>query len=227
MIARRPRSFARPAPRGAFTLVELMVVIGIIVLLVGLTITVSAAVSRQSKDRQVQTILKLLDVAVTEWESAAGRPITWGTDGNPSGAVYDLQESADPSKQLSVLYQRISATDAARTILAQIDPDRLRRQTPDEPPELRDPWDHPIYLIHPGRVADPSVFPGDLLAVKDIDGTIRTEAEKAYGIAEGRRILFVSAGPDGEFGNLDDTVPEHDPEPAADNVYSFPRGQAP
>ena len=52
-------------------------------------------------------------------------------------------------------------------------------------------------------------------------GTISTDAEHIYGRAVGRRLLFVSAGPDGLFGDLeaDEETPEH--ESAHDNVYSY------
>ena len=57
-----------------------------------------------------------------------------------------------------------------------------------------------------------------------IEGTTRTEHENTFGIALNRTLLFVSAGPDGNFGNLDLTDPDFDLIAAADNVYSYKPG---
>mgnify|MGYP000110480133 CR=1 FL=1 len=67
------RSTTRRQPRRAFTLVEMVVVISIIVMLVGLTIGVSVILSRKSEERETESVLKLLDLAMTEWETAAER----------------------------------------------------------------------------------------------------------------------------------------------------------
>ena len=74
-----------------FTLVELVIVVGIIVLLTGLTVSVSTRLIEKSEIRTTENILRLLDMAVEDWEAAADRKLTWGENDVPPGAVYDLQ----------------------------------------------------------------------------------------------------------------------------------------
>ena len=49
-------------------MVEVLIVIGIIVLLAGLTVTVGTGMLRKSKVNETEQILRMLDQAVTEWE---------------------------------------------------------------------------------------------------------------------------------------------------------------
>lgn len=214
ILAQRRRSV-----RG-FTLIELVVVIGLILILVGLTMAVGVAIRAQSETRQTENVLILLDQAVKQWEIAADRQLSWGMDDPPNNLVYDVQGDIDqgnspsPDAQLEDLLRRISTNQSARDILAQIDNDFLQ-QDDDTFLRLVDPWETQVYLIHPGRLP----FPGE--TVGDLDGTVRTYHENVFGIAANRILLFVSAGPDGEFGNLDENDPDFDPDPAQDNVYSY------
>ena len=59
------RRTARRSP--GFTLIELVVVISIILLLVGLTMSVGLAVRSKSETRQTENVLILLDQAVKQW----------------------------------------------------------------------------------------------------------------------------------------------------------------
>ena len=82
------------AARHGFTLVEMVVVISIIVMLVGLTVGVAVILSRKSEERETESILKLLDLAMTEWETASERTLTFGINDQPFvGAVYDIDET--------------------------------------------------------------------------------------------------------------------------------------
>ena len=216
------RRTARRSP--AFTLIELVVVISIILLLVGLTMSVGLAVRSQSETRQTENVLILLDQAVKQWQIAADRQLSWGTNGMPVNAVYDvegdIQGSSSAEEQLVQLLSRIRTNSAAREVLAQIDDDFLLQEKDDNDElvmRLVDAWGKRICLLHPGRLPDPDNYPGE--TVGDIDGTIRTNHENTFGVALNRILLFVSAGPDGEFGNL-----ESNPDPAADNVYSYKPG---
>lgn len=102
-----------------------------------------------------------------------------------------------------------------------------------------DAWGQPIRAVHPGPDAEP--FRNIAAVIRDVDGTARlTEAgltaiaafyghtitggaaaqatEDDYGIATGRTIFFVSAGPDGRFGDALDAPDGF----AADNIWSGP-----
>lgn len=226
-----------------FTLVELIVVVGMIVLLTGLTVSVGTRVVERAEIRTTENILRLLDTAVQEWEAQSDRKLTWGEDGVPANAVYDLQGSLTESLTSDVMVitevlAPLRRVDSVMSILAGIGPDHLYEydgsnyadwiDTPQEESDLEnrffgeltvvDAWGTPIYATHPGRVAT-AADRADPEIVIDPDGTVRTYNERVYGVAVSRRVCFVSAGPDGEFGEL---FIEGQRDAAADNVYSYP-----
>ncbi len=59
--------------RRAFTLLELVIVLGIILLLMGLVLGVGSIVLRQSEDRQIRATMAIVDAALVEFEQQAGR----------------------------------------------------------------------------------------------------------------------------------------------------------
>lgn len=214
----------------AFTLVELMVVIGIIVLLAGLTLTVGVAVVQGSEIRQTKATIKLLETAVLEWQAAMDRQVTYGVPDEPvGGARYEIEEPSSHSplldeqmtEQLIAIMMR---NGTVREILAQIDPDMVEHeqftvggQTYDTL-EIRDAWGSPITAVFPGRLWDSG---NDQASPRDEDGTIRTLCERTCGIAENRRICWLSRGPDGRPGSL--AAQPDDPlfKDTQDNLYSY------
>ena len=56
-----------------FTLVELLVVFGVMLLVLGMTVTTSLALIQSSKAQQTEQTLRLLDTAMMEWEVTADR----------------------------------------------------------------------------------------------------------------------------------------------------------
>ena len=240
------REAPRRAARPGFTLVELVVVIGIILLLLGITLSVGVAVRRSAEVRDTESTIRLLDAAMKEWEQSADRQLSWGEDDDPGGSVYDMQGAVgQPSLTREILVitellQTISRPSAVKQIVAQIDPDFIHTyragqypawiQTPDESEmdgfdgeiTVLDAWGWPIYSTHPGRVHDPNVFSIDAVYPGDLDGTVHTYNEDIYGIASNRQVRFVSAGPDGEFGMLGASEGSVDFEQTKDNLYSYP-----
>ena len=61
----------------AFTLVELVVVVGIIIALLSLVLAVSTLLIQQNEARQLEAAYANLDRAVQEYELAIGRPIAF------------------------------------------------------------------------------------------------------------------------------------------------------
>ena len=252
--------------RRGFTLVELVVTIGIIILLAALTLSVSVAVVEGSEVRQTETTIRLLDTAIKQWELSSDRKVGWGTFNEPqSGDRYDMEDGTPHVLLISELLDAVGRSSEIRQTIARIDPDFvhqydstagavpswLARTDPDDPDPnvadalgdfentdwdgslaVLDAWDLPIRVVHPGRLWDDVVYADDVGEEPHEDGTIRLElnygsgtygVEQFYGIARNREILFVSAGPDGKFGNLSvDPVAEPDLfEQTKDNLYSY------
>ena len=67
----------RRTPRG-FTLVELIVVIGVVIALLSLVLAVSTLLIQQNESRQLTNAFKVLESAVQEYEIAIGRPLVPG-----------------------------------------------------------------------------------------------------------------------------------------------------
>lgn len=66
----------------AFTLVELVIVIGLILLLVAITVTVSVGIMRQSEVRETQNVITVLDNAIQEWMLQDHGGVTYGRGRN-------------------------------------------------------------------------------------------------------------------------------------------------
>lgn len=223
---RQPRLAAsRPLRRG-FTLVEMVVVIGIIVLLVGLTVGVLTTLNRGAEVRTTENMLKLLDTAYAEWKLAAERDMSYGVDGQPqAGMVYEIQQDVAPGdgddhEATDEVLEALFKNSQSKTILGNIDADLLVPASTVHPETTaRDAWDVEIITVFPGRVW---VSGFDAPAIKDEDGTIRTAFENVYGMCVNRRVRFVSAGPDARFGDLTQVSGNPLYEQAKDNVYSYP-----
>ncbi len=207
---------SRRSPAG-FTLTELVISIGLILLLAGLGLSVSVAVIEQSERRQTQTVLTLLDTAVKEWELTAERKLSWWNWGDDPGTA-DVRADTEEVLIITEILDVISRSEQVKRIIAGIDPELVYTYRPDTYPSwndtpqervqqddlpggaltILDAWGTPIYATHPGRpwtTADQAKY-----LPRDSDGTIRTRNERRYGIAPNRRVVFVSAGPDRRFG---------------------------
>ena len=70
-----------------FTLIEMMIVIGIIALLAALTLGISSSVMRNAEKRKTQDVLQLLTVALQEWELEKGNVFPLNTT-----TLYDYEK---------------------------------------------------------------------------------------------------------------------------------------
>lgn len=171
-----------PATRRAFTLVELMIVIAIIVILIGLVLAVSTALLRKSEERVTRAVMQNLDLAAKEWERQVDRPVTfqhattevgaWDVPFNPtltsaSNPSWPAAEGTLPVPYNSTLRAQrtvwyldlISQQATVRDILAKIPEDNYRRiRTTAANPvyftlrEVLDGWGNPILAVFPGRL---------------------------------------------------------------------------
>jgi type II secretory pathway pseudopilin PulG len=242
----------------AFTLVELLITIGIVIILTAVTISATIALTRRSAIDQTQMTLTVLDLALSEWRAEAERRLSWGDNPlPPEPPIYDIGDGTPHVFTASEVWRRIAGNDAVKTILAQINPDLTyvydqSRPIPpwlpavpdDDDPDpflntanprylvetgladgsvaVLDAWGEPIRAVHPGRLFEAGDHGGS-----DPDGTIFiSEAnsdgwnEQIYGRARNRRLYFVSAGPDGKWGDLS-SVDERIHKQAADNLFSY------
>jgi prepilin-type N-terminal cleavage/methylation domain-containing protein len=85
----------RPSTRRAgFSLLELLVVIGIIVLLASLVLAVSGSVIRASEERATRNTLEILNAATEEFERVLDRRISYQSGAVTSGIAADEAPSA-------------------------------------------------------------------------------------------------------------------------------------
>jgi len=128
------RRTIRPSTRRAFTLIELMVVIGIIIILVGIVLAVGSSLASSSEVSRTRNTMQLLESSLDEWRSVANRELTWGTDGVPvAGARYDLKElddNGDPRGHVFLVTELLNVIGRSSTIretLSQVQQERLHR----------------------------------------------------------------------------------------------------
>jgi type II secretory pathway pseudopilin PulG len=239
---------AHQAPRRSFTLVELVVVIGIVVLLSGLLFSVGSAVIERSERSRTEGALTLLGAALKTWELEAQRTLTWwdAYDLNIPREPFDVHGDTPEQLILTEILRVVEPVPRVGEVLARIDPELVVRLTPgampswiDEPAEQQllsawqargpsapmavlDAWGTPVYATHPGR----PWASGDEAYSRDDDGTIRTDNERRYGACRNRQAVFVSAGPDRRFGLPEEFPPDATEQDLAaarrDNMYSGP-----
>ena len=122
--------------RPAFTLVELIVVIGIIILLVALTAAVSTALASRGEQQKTESTLNLLQMALDDWRTTADREISWGNNGSiqvngvTTAQAFDLQMSRPHLMSVSELLCTVGRSPSAKTILAQIPEEQVARFDP-------------------------------------------------------------------------------------------------
>lgn len=145
-IARRRRA-AR-----AFTLLEVLMVLGVILILASLVLGVGSALLKNAEKSQMQAAFVTMESALNEWEAQTGRPVTYngayttgGAEIFPSGSsleMFDIRESssapAAPNNTGNrLIYTRARGTgvyavnllgqlDSIRPILAGVAPSLLR-----------------------------------------------------------------------------------------------------
>jgi len=237
--------------RRAFTVLELVVVIGVILILMALALTITSTVLSGNDRRSMQGTFLLLDQAIASWQAQTGRELTFGRIAIPTGttgspdftlgttgpsAAFDIyEENFTGTYAICVLVERLASNPDSAEILSKIPSSMFRsvprgtKGTPVEllPPgwpsaapntdpnqmpssdwtlvrEICDPWGKRIGVVFPGRAARPSELSATGTSVDREDGSVRTQDEFIFGVCRGRKICFVSAGPDGEFRTDDD-----------------------
>jgi prepilin-type N-terminal cleavage/methylation domain-containing protein len=160
-----------PPPRPAFTLIELLIVIGIITILISVALVVGQKVTSSGKQRVTEGLIKTLDMSLTEYIHARGQnPPEYVTD--PRDPTYAIPVAdamiGDPLAGASTLINSVGlyllqcrAVPEADGVLKGLEPRYVRTYDPDDPgsatnvakrPALLtvfDGWGRPIRYVHP------------------------------------------------------------------------------
>jgi len=115
---------------GGVTLVEMLVVLGIIIVLAGIVVPLTLRVENQSKENALRNAFALVDSALHEYYDFKGQ--------FPSQAE---RNSAHALTHVELMVQELRAVPASREVLVKIDSSLVKREggTADVQ-SLRDPW---------------------------------------------------------------------------------------
>ena len=222
-MTRPPAAIARRVGRAralrAFTLLEVLMVLGVILILASLVLGVGSALLKNAEKSQMQAAFVTMESALNEWEAQTGRPVTYngayttgGAEIFPSGSsleMFDVRESssAPPAPNNTgnrLTYTRARGTgvytvnllgqlDSIRPILAGVAPSLLR-------PEANSVTFPAANVTTNGVLYSPSIK--STLNAKD---SSRSEFVDPWG----NRIAFVFPGRAYRYG-VDTGVPDPD-----------------
>ncbi len=206
-----------------FTLVELLVVIGIIAILASMVLAVSSGILATSERKQVEDTLTLLDKAIHELELTRGQELVFSripkSGTTDELTFYDIKElpPSTPAYIMPELLKLLMNNDRSREFIGKINPDFLKRTGTGTNVvlDLVDPWGKRIVVVPCGRPATEremrdayragstktpvSADPIGIGIDRD-DRTVRTSDEQFLGVCSGRRWTFISCGPDQNLG---------------------------
>lgn len=239
----------RPRPRG-FTLVEVLVVVGIIAVLLGLVAGVGPLVFSNQRKAQTSQLLNTLDRALDEYSHAAGGIPKFVAEqyANTPGVDNELttygSELFPARPDSAVFLAQIKGVGECDAIISGI-PSQFLIATPTDDGSRPDPSD-PSSISLGGGVDAPSVVDSWADAAWGPPWNIAEQrviyyvhpsnllAQDLYGKCVNRRPYFMSAGPDEKYGLTSEIPAPASGEPlthaqkaellVADNIYSYTPG---
>lgn len=113
------------------SLLEMLIVVGIIAILATMVISVASRIDNQAKEKKTKSLLALLDSALQEYHDY------WKMFPDPNKSPYPTRSAA--------LYEQLSATPGSKQLLKKIN-DALKKKAPgvDDTLQIYDPWGTPL-----------------------------------------------------------------------------------
>jgi prepilin-type N-terminal cleavage/methylation domain-containing protein len=117
----------RVVARG-FTLVEMLIVIGIIVVLVALTVTVGLRFRTSSQVNETNNLMTTLNIAMDEWTTESDRALTIGIDGDPTNrSRYDIQSDLVDTFHVAAMLDTMTRSSRVKQLVTSVDDRYLQR----------------------------------------------------------------------------------------------------
>ncbi len=231
--------------RSAFTLIELLIVIGIISILIVLGLSVAGKVSNTGRTHVTKETLKVLDSALTALIQSEGSatPPAWVIDPRPTNNMSRViqpvvdgrcETTNNMVNSVGLFLLQCNSIPSAKAALKGLDSKFIREYTPDDNPgtdftkqwsipTVFDAWGNPIRYVHPAFKGTIPVPPAAGFA--DVTSLVQTPQAHAFGIA---RIRRSNVAPDIDAdGGLNAAArpyfysagPDGDPSTIEDNIY--------
>ena len=158
------------------SLVEMLIVIGVVALLATMVISVASRIDNQAKEKALDNTFALLEGALEEYKDFTGE--------------FPVAMNVDPNTNSEILYGLLNEISVSRKILEKISGSQIQNKysavgvsLDESSPEIYDPWGTVLnYLYNPVTDNFPQL------------------------ISAGPDERFHSPGPDGQFGTADDVI---------------------
>jgi prepilin-type N-terminal cleavage/methylation domain-containing protein len=122
----RDSQLCRRPGRSAVTLIEMMIVVGIIGILVSIVMAAATLIQNQSNEQLTRNVLALLESSLTQYHEYEG--------------MFPVGDDPDPNVNSEHLYWELNRVPASRTILARISTSLIQDKVLPGALEIYDPW---------------------------------------------------------------------------------------
>lgn len=137
--------------KAGVTLVEILIVLGIIMLLASIVIGMATHITNQSRAQSLENTFALLESALEEYHEYTGA----FPDPNPDGTNPDL----DPNMSSQILYRELHSIPSSRKILEQMSDSSIEDTANNGDLEIYDPWGTVLdYIFDPGSDSFPELI---------------------------------------------------------------------